>query len=251
VSILISIGQKIRLHRTHLRQWRWYIFGPAVQWLEKKLSLSPLLSQKALCSFSYLFRDVEDYKEVLHAAFMKQERELRILCVGCATGEEPYSIAIVCDDLKIPVSIVGIDLSSKAITTASEGVFDLDKQEARTQGDEGEAEVARLIKYYSHYFTHVGPNERIVRLREDIRQRVEFYKIDVCYLPFRAEFDFVVCRKMLYYLPEAYRTVAVQRMIEALRPGLSPSNIIFDKYTSKQPFFRELCGKVLERETSC
>jgi chemotaxis methyl-accepting protein methylase len=250
MPIFTITNEKIRLLATNLRgRFRLHV-GRSLQWLEKKVALPPLLSQKALCSFSYLFRDVEDYKEILQTAFMKQKRELRILCVGCATGEEPYSIAIICDDLNIPVSIVGIDLSSKAITTARKGVFNLDNEEARTR-DKDAAEAARLRNYYSHYFTPVGLNERNVRVSEDIRQRVEFCKLDVCHLPFRAEFDFVVCRKMLYYLPAAYRIVAVHRMVEALKPGIGHSNIIFDKYTVKQPFFRELCGKAPEMETSC
>ena len=53
---------------------------------------------------------------------------LRVLSLACARGEEPYSIAMVLSDLKLPThrfSIDAIDVSARRLAIARRGVYSL------------------------------------------------------------------------------------------------------------------------------
>lgn len=56
------------------------------------------------------------------------KKQLRILCAGCSTGQEPYSVAMqVIEDAQAfagwQVEIVGIDVSPSAIAAAERGIY--------------------------------------------------------------------------------------------------------------------------------
>src|SRR5438552_7187800 len=60
-----------------------------------------------------------------HILPMRADRRLRIWSAGCATGEEPYSIAIQLSRI-IPgwnVTILATDLNARSLQKASEGVY--------------------------------------------------------------------------------------------------------------------------------
>jgi hypothetical protein len=69
---------------------------------------------------------------------------------------------------------------------------------------------------------------------------VSFAVQDLCDISFSGEFDFVLSRKMLYYLPDIKRRRGMTLMLAALKADIPPSHLIFDGYTRKQPFFAEL-----------
>ena len=58
--------------------------------------------------------------------------KLRVLCAGCSTGEEPYSVAMtVFDSLRYPrawdIDILAGDLSESCIRTAASGFYEKDR----------------------------------------------------------------------------------------------------------------------------
>lgn len=223
---------KLRLHA-----------GRVLQWLETVTGLSLKSSRRMLVSYSYLFRDVGDYVERLSAHYGATREPLRILCAGCATGQEPYSVAILCDERGIPARVEGVDLSSQAVETARRGIYDLEQEKAASR-DIDTPDAERLIEEHCRYFDPLPEDPARCRVRQAIRDRVSFHVMDVCNLPYRGEFDFVICRKMMYYLPARKRRVAVARIIAALKPGLGRDNVIFDGYTTRQRFFRNLWASV-------
>ena len=83
---------------------------------------------------SYFFRDQGQFA-LLRTAILpellerrKPQRSLRIWSAGCSTGEEPYSLAILLDQL-LPrrdawdIFILGTDLNSEAIERARRGIY--------------------------------------------------------------------------------------------------------------------------------
>ncbi len=60
---------------------------------------------------------------------VRRRRSIRIWCAGCATGEEPYSIAILAHDATafnrdVGVTIYATDIDREALKRAMEGVYD-------------------------------------------------------------------------------------------------------------------------------
>ncbi|MCP4697399.1 MAG: hypothetical protein GY862_11185 [Gammaproteobacteria bacterium] len=125
--------------------------------------------------------------------------EIRIWSTGCSTGQEPYSLAILIDELcrmrgtpeyAEKFSILGMDISEAAISaarTANYSTFDINR---------GLSEHRRNI-----YFV---PEGKKWRLREDIRCRVEFGSINLMEDFKRLGlFDIVLCRNVIvYFSPE-------------------------------------------------
>jgi chemotaxis methyl-accepting protein methylase len=85
------------------------------------------------------FRDVVAFKAlgevVLPALITKGEKNIRIWSAGCATGEEPYSIAMLLMEClnwesgTQEVFIVATDIDNKALRRAREGLFTLKEVE--------------------------------------------------------------------------------------------------------------------------
>jgi len=144
----------------------------------------------------------------------KQKGEtLRIWSVPCATGEEPYSIAMWLienwPDVDVQdIEIIGSDIDTECLAAARQGEF-------------GQRALMRLSPaLIAKYFVAAG-KERW-RILEDIRQSVQFTPIN---LMDRREtlshgrFDVIFCRNVLIYFDEASRRVAAENLYESLVPG--------------------------------
>jgi chemotaxis protein methyltransferase CheR len=138
---------------------------------------------------------------------------LRIWSVPCATGEEPYSIAMWLlenwpeVDVR-DIEIVGSDIDTECLAAAREGEF-------------GARALMRLSPaLIAKYFAAIGPDRW--RIVPDLRQSVEFTEVN---LMDRAEtrrngvFDVIFCRNVLIYFDDASRRLAAENLFENLAPG--------------------------------
>ncbi|OAP36449.1 hypothetical protein AU381_18230 [Sinorhizobium glycinis] len=130
---------------------------------------------------------------------------VRIWSLGCASGEEPYSVAILCEEggLSHKVEIAASDISRKALSDAAGADF-------------GEWALRNTDECWrQRYFYQCGSR---YRLRSDLAGRVSFTKValgaDALPAPERglAEFDLILCRNVLVYLEAA----AVRRIAREL-----------------------------------
>lgn len=184
-------------------------------------------------------------------------RRIRCWSAGCATGEEPYTLALIIREM-LPdyqdwsVEILATDISLAALATASHAVY------ARRQLRE--LDEAHIEKY----FTAVGDDH--FRLNAGLRGDIKFQASNLSEAAFggsmrpQAEFDLVVCRNVLIYFgAEAQRRVAVHLAASvapqgclavapaeasadwfaALTPVNAPEAILFFRY-HRAPEAREL-----------
>lgn len=133
--------------------------------------------------------------------------KLRIWSVGCANGEEPYSIALLCqkhqqaEDL---VSIVGTDLSPEALTRAKRGFFPTE----RVQGVSDEM--------LAEFFVNTGEQYQVL---EEVRERVQFFRHDILVdQPFYRA-NLILCRNLLIYFARAQQQQIIETLATALLPG--------------------------------
>lgn len=129
-------------------------------------------------------------------AARRETRHLRIWCVGCSNGAEPYSVAIVLrellgasvDDWRI--ALIGGDISEKALAAAQSGRYSA--WALRTMGPEDRA----------RYFDQDGS---IWVLKPEYRRMVRFERQNILDLlspvpPIEwSDFDLVLCRNVLIY----------------------------------------------------
>ncbi len=128
-----------------------------------------------------------------------KERVLRFWSAGCATGEEPYSLALLLADLLGPelgewsVRIFATDLDTDAVAFARRGVYP--ENLLRNLPDD----------YRQRFFE---PTDRGFRVAKFLRQMVIFGEQDLSRgVPF-PRIDLVICRNLLiYFKPELQQTV--------------------------------------------
>ena len=168
---------------------------------------------------TYFYREAHQFacmsRELLPALVRGREpgSRVRILCNPCATGEEPYSVALwllenwlLVDAYNI--EIVGADVDTAALGLAKEGWY-----EPRS--------LSRLpAELVDAYFEPAsGDRRRIIR---DLRESVSFTSanlIETASMRALGGFDLVFCRNVLIYFDDAARRTAAEHLYDALVPG--------------------------------
>jgi chemotaxis protein methyltransferase CheR len=189
-------------------------------WLETSGNADELtlLAQELTVAETYFFRHREQYQAFAEVALpdcllaMPPGGGVRIVSAGCASGEEPYSLAMIVrntvSDPLTSVSIVGVDINPLLLDKAKRGRF------SPWVLRETDPDVQR------QWFRHDG---REFLLDEGVRSSVKF---EVCNLADdRAELwqpetiDIVFCRNVLMYFAQDVAQAVVNRLTRALRPG--------------------------------
>jgi len=157
---------------------------------------------------TYFFREkyqfevlVENILPALHKEKPENEH-ISILSAPCSTGEEVYSIAIyILEEGKIinerDILLLGIDIDSKAIQKAIEGVYT-------------ERSVHKIPKeLLQKYFTKTDKNYRV---KDFLKQAVNFRVVNVLdkyKMKKLGKFDVIFSRNMLIYFDETKRVEAL------------------------------------------
>lgn len=138
---------------------------------------------------------------------------VRIWSAGCATGEEPYSIAITLLERWPRVDEFRIELYASDIDTVA-----LDRARAGVYGERSlQALPAELV---DRYFRPVAPGSW--RIIDELRESVDFSPVNIVDPAQVRRFtgiDVVFCRNLLIYFDDLGRRNAAAMFHEALSPG--------------------------------
>ena len=141
-----------------------------------------------------VFQQFEQYVLPLIKETNRNIKKLRILSLGCSSGQEVYSIAIIVNKV-LPYSdwqidIIGTDLSSAAIAKAQRGYY-----------DQFEIQNGLKAELMIDNFTLEGTNWRV---NDNIKKMVEFRRYNLLdEATFKEEFDIIFCRNVLrFFTPE-------------------------------------------------
>lgn len=118
------------------------------------------------------------------------ERPLRVLSIGCSTGEELYSIAILCAErgLLDRSEFFGVDCRSSAVQAARLGIFPKDA-------------ISNLEPRVRRHFL---PHEGGWRITEALRRRARWAVADATAGVPTGPWDIVLCRNLTIYLQPRY-----------------------------------------------
>ena len=163
--------------------------------------LIALLVDALVTNETFWFRDKRPFDVLQNVVFPdiarnKTVKKLQILSAPCSTGQEPYSLAMLILESGLfadwRIKIVGIDISSKAVQQARQGVY-------------SQLEINRglPVKYLIKYFTQENDNWKI---KPAVKRMVTFVKQPMhnAALP-PGSFDLILCRNMLIYFDEQTR----------------------------------------------
>jgi|TARA_R110002073_G_scaffold68403_1_gene169971 type IV pilus assembly protein PilK len=155
---------------------------------------------------------VEEYISGFIASKGKSE-SLDVWSVGCSTGEEPYSLAMMASELftqahgKAYFGVTATDISLPTLSKARRGVYSARKVE---QID------VQLREQYFHKL-----NDREYQVVDVLRDRICFARLNVLDLA-RApmqNMDLIFCQNMLIYFRRWRKKQIVARLAERLAPG--------------------------------
>ena len=169
---------------------------------------------------SYFFRDKEQFSLLRHHILpeliqrKENSKTLRICSAGCSTGEEPYSIAILLNELLPDIEewnliIFGLDLNQKALQKAQTGIY----------------------RHWS--FRHVDPElkDRYFRLINNhyhiddiIQKSVRFRNFNLVKEPLPQpdselqDIDLIICRNVFIYFDSSAIAKVLDKFYHALQP---------------------------------
>ncbi|MDT8368297.1 MAG: chemotaxis protein CheB [Longimicrobiales bacterium] len=187
--------------------------------LREKEEECEALMRDLLISVSSFFRDPEEFEalaEVVPDLFDGKgpDETVRAWVVGCATGEEAYSLAMILSDhaatLEDPprVQIFATDIDEKGYASGREGLY--------PPGALAHMEPERIKRSFTK-------EPRGYRIHKDLRELVLFALHNVLHDPPFARLDLISCRNLFIYL----RPEAQAQVLESFHYALKTDGLLF------------------------
>ena len=167
------------------------------------------------------FRDINPFNAMQKGVIptlmnaRKMTREIRIWCMACSTGQEPYSLAMMIRE-SFPqleswkVSILATDLSTQVLQKAQSGLF-------------SQHEINRGLPapYILKYFQRQGMNWQI---KDELRKMINFQQMNLIetWLPM-PKMDVIFLRNVLIYFDVSTK----KEILVKVRRVLSPDGYLF------------------------
>jgi len=141
--------------------------------------------------------------------FWENPRSMRIWSAGCATGEEPYSIAIALADTLMfadawNIEVLATDISQEALKFAERGLYPRRSLEGMSP------------KRIDAHFTHKDDQYQV---KPRIRKMVTFAPMNLARSVYVGRMDCIFCMNVMIYFSEARRSALIQRFFDYLEPG--------------------------------
>jgi chemotaxis protein methyltransferase CheR/two-component system CheB/CheR fusion protein len=168
-----------------------------------------VLQHLFLVSVSSFFRDRESF-QVLKMSLAKvvdgkpAEEPVRVWVPGCASGEEPLTLAILLKELvgKRQIEIIATDLNPEALALCRDAVY---RQTAFKEMDEALLE---------RYFTAKGHHYQV---KPELLDCIRYEQRDVLSGTPPANLDLVSCRNLLIYMKSHLQDQLIKSFHQALR----------------------------------
>ncbi|RYZ04586.1 MAG: protein-glutamate O-methyltransferase CheR [Myxococcales bacterium] len=176
------------------------------------------LARELTVGETYFFRHVEQFDAFREVALLERlaaravSRSLRILSAGCASGEEPYSLAILLRERGLEAgyeaSVMGVDLNPDSLAKAKAGLY----------SPWSLRETPAALR--ARWFQPEGRDFRLVRsLRDSVRFEQHNLILEAPHLLPPGSLDVVFCRNVLMYFTPEQASGIVARFARALAPG--------------------------------
>ncbi|OIP82916.1 MAG: hypothetical protein AUK44_06605 [Porphyromonadaceae bacterium CG2_30_38_12] len=181
---------------------------------------SDVLQARVWNAHSLFFRNkfsFEILKKMVMPSLIAQKnagKELRIWSAGCANGQEPYSLAMVLEELKaiypkpFRYRIFATDVNPTNIEHAKTGIYN--------KNDMPRVSFGQKEKWFTK-------QEEVFVLSDVLKANVHFEHLDLfdkeCAVPRASifgDFDIVFCANVLYYYKEEYQFLLINRIIQSL-----------------------------------
>lgn len=187
--------------------------------IEGDEDMVPRLIQSLTVTHSRFFRDADYFKMLYERVVPKLEAysKIRIWTMGCSTGEEVYSLAILLDqaDLLPQCSIIGTDINKRALDIAKAGRYELDRLDELQQN-------FRALKLPGSHslLDYVDLSEDHFCFSPQLRRACSFLEHNMVKDASLGSMHLITCRNVLIYLhPDEQERVIRELMVPSLELG--------------------------------
>jgi len=205
LSLYKEEQMKRRLNSLRLRREIPSFVAYAHQLRENKQLLDEILSRMTI-NVTEFFRNRSRWNILENKIrnLASEKKQLSVWSAACSTGEEPYSLAILCSKYmsKNTFSIIATDIDQKVLNTASQGTY-------------LEQAIEPLTDDERRHFSKKG---LLFEVEDDLKQTVSFMKHDLLLDPSPGQFDIIVCRNVLIYFTEEGKKTIYQKLSNSLKP---------------------------------
>jgi len=192
---------------------------------------------KLTINVTEFFRNPEKWEylkqEILPKLIKNHNSRLKLWSAGCSTGEEPYTLSIILNELGISSksTIIASDFDEGALQKAKRGLYN--KKSLINLDDEN----------IRKYFKKIGEDQ--YEIKDSIKNNVTFKKINLLTDEFEKNFDLIICRNVVIYFDNDAKDKLYKKFYDALNSGgilfVGSTERIFNYkafgYTSVAPFF--------------
>lgn len=166
----------------------------------------------------------------------------RIMCAGCSSGEECYTLSMLLCDYKrkggyLPeFRITGTDISEKVLQKAEEASYRL-------------SELKGIPAEWQKEYLDIDRDNDCFQIRPEVRSRVNFYKMNLL-KPFgsQLQYDLILCRNVMIYFDEESRRKLLEKLYGCLKPG----GYLFVGHTEllyrKNDLFEYICPAIYRKQ---
>ncbi len=167
-------------------------------------------------NFTKFFREADHFdllREDVEAALAAGQRRFRFWCAGCASGEEPYTVAMTVHDLLATADwkILATDLSTRALARARAGAY----------GDEEVADVPARFREKFLTRSRVADGGSIWSVGARLKERIVFRRLNLAERPYpmSGPLDAIFCRNVMIYFDRPMRASLVAEVERLVKPG--------------------------------
>ena len=188
---------------------------------------------------TYFYREIKQLNYAIkYIKELSLKKSVKILCAPCSSGEEVYSLCIMCDIARIRnVQIIGIDINSDILEKAKAGIY----SERSLQGVPDDVKNIYFLKENNFY-----------KIKKDSFVLHDFKLVNVFddKLFTLGSFDIIFSRNMMIYFNEDEKRTLVSRFSKILNPegilftghaDLVPQTDFFEKkFESQTNFYKKI-----------
>ena len=183
--------------------------GPYCALLQKDPEAQQRLKDFLTINVSEFFRDNEQFQvlktKILPELVSKSPSSIKIWSAGCSIGAEPYSVAMILDEInpKCDYRILATDLDQTILAQAKAG------------GPYKEADLKNVNKLQlTKYFTRTDQKYAVV---DKLKAKIDFRQQNLLKSNYPKGFDLIICRNVVIYFTDDAKREIYQGFYNSLK----------------------------------
>lgn len=137
-------------------------------------------------------------------SYLNSFSHIKIWCAGCSSGESPYSLAILLDEVGIldKCQIYATDFNNRVLAHARDGMYEINNFNASAKN----YKLSGGEKNFNNYFLKQG---KYYKVKKYIKEKILFFNHNLVTDGVMNEFQLIVCKNVVIYFDKDLKETVV------------------------------------------